>query len=77
MLPAEEMYTGQQHLRLMNGVRAAVASDKRNCSVVLYILSAGYGLIEGKRSIAPYECTFSGMKRPQLREWADALNLQR
>src|SRR4051812_23803715 len=54
-LPAEEMYTGQQHLRLMRGIEAL-----RVCSVYhidLQIVSAGYGLITGDTPVAPYECT--------------------
>src|SRR4051794_27231895 len=54
---AEDFYTGQQHLRLMRGVKQL--RDKLGAeSVDLWILSAGYGLIPGSRQIVPYECTF-------------------
>jgi hypothetical protein len=73
MTPAEDLYTGQQHRRLMSGVRefranAAKTGDHLN----LWILSAGYGLVPGDRPIAPYECTFSGMSKVNAREWANA-----
>jgi hypothetical protein len=73
-LPAEEMYTGQQHARLMRGVRAAQASNG-NASVELWIVSAGYGLIPASRKIVPYECTFQGMKEKEIRSWADHLRV--
>ena len=77
--PAEAMYTGQQHLRLMRGVqtlRTALLSNGTPApSVDLFILSAGYGLIRGDRRIAPYECTFSGMAKTVLRQWADKLQV--
>jgi hypothetical protein len=75
--PAEEMYTGQQHVRLMRGVRAlhnAPLSDGRSQAVIdLFILSAGYGFIPGDRLIAPYECTFTGMKTSELLDRAGVL----
>jgi hypothetical protein len=73
LLPAEEMYTGQQHRRLMRGVQALRA--KGDYWVDLHILSAGYGLIPGDQIIAPYEVTFQGMGKPALREWADFLQV--
>jgi hypothetical protein len=47
--PAGQMYTGMQHLRLMEGVqllRQAFGQD----AVTVAILSAGYGLVEEKPS---------------------------
>lgn len=55
LLPAEQMYTGDQHVRLMRGVRAARTTG---ISVGVWILSAGYGLLEGHRKIASYEASF-------------------
>lgn len=73
MTPAEDLYTGQQHKRLMSGVRqfrenAAVDGDRLD----LWVLSAGYGLVPADRPLAPYECTFSGMSKVAAREWAVA-----
>jgi hypothetical protein len=71
--PAEDLYSGLQHVRLMKGVRAAREAGK--IEVALQILSAGYGLVDGGVMLAPYEATFAGMKGQQLREWARALQV--
>ena len=53
---AQELYTGQQHLRLMHGIDALW--DANNLAdIETWIVSAGYGLIAGDREIVPYECT--------------------
>jgi hypothetical protein len=79
LTPAATMYTGQQHVRLMRGVRAWAAGHEgngaRRRAPSLFIVSAGYGLIPGSRKVAPYECTFEGMKARELRDWADRLNV--
>jgi hypothetical protein len=71
---AEDLYTGQQHLRLMDGVRGVRESFGAD-NVELFILSAGYGLIGAGRGIVPYECTFQGMKKGELRGWAEHLKV--
>jgi hypothetical protein len=75
--PAEEMYTGQQHVRLMRGVRALrttpISNRTPSPTIDLFILSGGYGFIPGDRPIAPYECTLSGMGGRALRAWAAQL----
>jgi hypothetical protein len=71
---AEDIYTGQQHLRLMQGIRQLRERVGPN-TIDLWILSAGYGLIPGDRQIVPYECTFQGMKPAELRKWAEHLRL--
>lgn len=70
--PAVEMYTGQQHARLMRGVEACEGTDIE-CEVS--ILSAGYGLISGHREIVPYEVTFQGMRKGQIQAWAEHLRI--
>lgn len=72
--PAEELYSGQQHLRLMRGVRAARAALGAE-AVSLWILSAGYGLVPGGQLLAPYDATFQGMGRSALRRRADRLGV--
>ena len=69
--PAQSLYLGQQHVRLMRGIEAA--SDRIDLD--LRILSAGYGVIPGIRLVAPYEMTFSGMKKEQLKRWAALLEV--
>jgi hypothetical protein len=72
-MPAAELYTGQQHLRLMRGISAAESAGA--LSVDLRILSAGYGLIPGDRNIVPYEVTFAGMSGTAIGQWAKYLNI--
>lgn len=69
---AEEMYTGQQHVRLMQGVQSA---RMRGLDVRLTVISAGYGFIEGTRLIAPYNATFNDMPTPAYRTWATTLDI--
>lgn len=72
MTRAGELYTGDQHVRLMRGVEEA---RSKGVEVTLRILSAGYGLIPEDRLIAPYESTFATMKSRELKEWAHRLNV--
>ncbi len=71
LTPAEDLYTGQQHVRLMRGV--AAARDK--LSVDVRVVSAGYGLVKGTQPLAPYECTFTGRGKADLRAWANQLDI--
>ena len=73
MLPAESLYTGMQHQRLMRGV--AVARGNSGLEINLNIVSAGYGLVPGSQKLLPYEATFIGMKTVEAREWAKHLKL--
>jgi hypothetical protein len=79
LTPAEELYTGQQHARLMRGVRALrnipLANGTPTPAVDLFILSAGYGWVPGSRELAPYECTFTGMSAAALHRWAETLGV--
>src|SRR5271157_6098066 len=68
MRPAREMYQGQQHIRLMRAIRECASTPPSTISVDLRIISAGYGLILGDRTIAPYEATFKGMRSNELRK---------
>jgi hypothetical protein len=73
---AGELYTGEQHLRLMRGVGAFRSAAGGNCGEIeLHVLSAGYGIIPEGRKVAPYEVTFATMKSKQIRDWADALGV--
>ncbi len=77
MLPAEHMYTGEQHRRLMRGLglfRKYTAHDLP-WKVDLWLISGGYGLISGQHEIAPYDCTFRSMSRPDLEKWARCLRI--
>jgi hypothetical protein len=72
--PAEDLYTGLQHVRLMEGVQRFRGRYGVN-RLDLWILSAGYGLIPGDRQIVPYECTFQGMKAAEIDAWAKHLRV--
>jgi hypothetical protein len=67
--PAGEMYTGMQHLRLMEGVQKLRDALGRE-ALDMRILSAGYGVISEGHVIVPYEVTFNGMKSHEVDAWA-------
>lgn len=71
---AGSMYTGMQHLRLMEGVNI-LRSSLKDLVVDVVILSAGYGLIPEDKTIVPYSVTFNDMKAHEIDEWAKFLNL--
>jgi hypothetical protein len=76
LTPAETLYSGQQHARLMRGVQAfRAAPPSTETTLDLWILSAGYGFVPGERHLAPYECTFQGMKKAELERWAEHLGV--
>lgn len=67
--PAAALYTGMQHRYLMRGVEQI----RQRCgprSVSVKIISAGYGLVDEHRLLAPYEATFEEMSRLEARGWA-------
>jgi len=69
MLPARKMYTGRQHEHLMKGVKILRESEEE-VSIDVSILSAGYGVVNEERMVAPYDLTFSEMNRRKARRWA-------
>ncbi|NEQ25403.1 MAG: queuine/archaeosine tRNA-ribosyltransferase, partial [Microcoleus sp. SIO2G3] len=69
-----QMYTGMQHLRLMEGVQL-LRQTRSEQAVDVVILSAGYGLIPENRSITPYEVTFNTMKGHEVDAWAQFLGV--
>jgi Queuine tRNA-ribosyltransferase len=72
--PAWQMYTGAQHLRLMEGIHL-LRQVCHKAIIDLKILSAGYGLVDENRQIVPYEVTFNGMKRSEIDEWSSQLRI--
>jgi hypothetical protein len=66
MRPAGVMYTGKQHVRAMRGVQA-MRTELGTAGVVVAIISAGYGVVDENRLIAPYDVTFSGMSASAIR----------
>ena len=72
--PASEMYTGMQHLRLMEGINSL--RQKLGANIVdLYIVSAGYGLIHEDKQIVPYEVTFNTMNASGISNWSSTLGI--
>src|SRR5829696_5434417 len=69
--PAAELYTGQQHVRLMRGIER----HRTTFDIDLWVLSAGYGLVPAERNLAPYDATFAGMKKGTLHGWANQLGV--
>lgn len=73
--PAEDLYLGQHHVRLMEGVRTARESG--HFEIDLRIVSAGYGLVRATDELAPYDFTFQGMGAQMRRDRSDRLSLPR
>ncbi|MEY2976648.1 MAG: tRNA-guanine transglycosylase DpdA [Prochlorotrichaceae cyanobacterium] len=74
LCPAGELYTGNQHLRLMEGVKALRETFGKDV-IDVKIISAGYGLVSEDQTIAPYEVTFNGMKAQEVDTWARHLGI--
>lgn len=70
-LPAERLYAGEQHRRLMAGITAL----RDQFRVDLWVISARAGLIAGDEEIAPYNESFSGLPAGQAREQGDRLGI--
>lgn len=70
------MYTGDQHRRVMRGVRQ-LRGVVGSTSVTVSIVSAGYDVITEDRLVAPYDLTFRTMSRAEARCWAIHLGIAR
>ena len=56
-VPAEDLYRGQHHLRLMRGVTEA---RREGLEVDVSIVSAGHGIVPGSKRLAPVRADISG-----------------
>ncbi|MHA2384945.1 MAG: DUF6884 domain-containing protein, partial [Candidatus Thorarchaeota archaeon] len=74
LTPAREMYTGYQSTELLRGVEALRTIDQ--VEVRLFILSAGFGLLEENELVPPYECSFSQMGKRGIRERSSLLRIE-
>ena len=72
--PAAKMYTGLQHRRLMEGLKQ-VRQVYGEQAVDLAIVSAKYGLLSECTVIAPYNCTFQGLRTDEILERSHSLQL--
>lgn len=69
MRPAGQMYTGDQHVRVMRAIGRLRGAFGEH-AVTLAILSAGYGVVTENQPIAPYDVTFNTMSPREARAWA-------
>ncbi len=65
---AESLYTGQQHVRLMRGVKQYREAEEPAGGLCFQILSAYHGLLSARRSISSYDHSFSGLPTAVIRE---------
>jgi len=75
VLPARDMYLGGQHLYTVKAVDILRSIPSVEC-VDFYILSAGFGLLEEKTLIPPYECTFGDMSKEEIRRRSKRLRIE-
>jgi len=75
ILPARDMYLGGQHLYTVKAVDILRSIPSVEC-VDFYILSAGFGLLEEKTLIPPYECTFGTMSKEEIRHRSKRLRIE-
>src|SRR5262245_51048224 len=73
-LPAEDLYSGQHHVRLMRGVTEARGEGLK---IDLSIVSAGHGIVPGSERLLPYEQTFQGRSSADRRKMARTLAIPR
>ena len=73
--PAGDLYTGQQHIRLLKGIGEFKSKAGDESSIDLWIVSAGYGLVSADTELVPYECTFQSMSSSDIVRWADHLRI--
>ncbi|MBW4616376.1 MAG: queuine tRNA-ribosyltransferase family protein [Desmonostoc vinosum HA7617-LM4] len=72
--PSGQMYTGLQHLRVMEGVDILRSRFGKE-AVDVKIISAGYGLITEDKVIVPYSVTFNSMKSAEIYSWANFIKI--
>jgi len=68
-----ELYTGYQNRELVKGVD--LLRQIPQVGVTFYIISAGFGLVDENDTLPSYDCTFSGMKKNEIRERATLLSI--
>ncbi len=66
---AGDLYTGQQAL----SIKKALKMLKEKHQVDYYIISAGFGFVHESELLPPYECSFSNLKKGQIREMSKNL----
>jgi hypothetical protein len=69
--PAERLYAGGQHRRLMDGVD----SLRAHRPVDVWVISAKAGLVPGNVALLPYDESFTGLTPDEVRHRADVLQI--
>ena len=73
--PAAQMYTGDGHLHLMNGVKKLRHAFGRGI-IDVHIISPGYGLLNEADPIVPYDYTFHGQSQEEIRQRSRELRIR-
>ncbi|MFW9839993.1 MAG: hypothetical protein ACFFES_03750 [Candidatus Thorarchaeota archaeon] len=73
-LPARDMYTGPQNTELVKAVD--LLRTIANIEVQYIIVSAGFGILQEKELIPPYDCSFSSMSMKEVRKRSQEQELQ-
>jgi hypothetical protein len=73
-LPAERLYAGEQHRRLMQGVDYFRASSSGH-ELDLRILSAGHGVVAGDHRLRHYDSSFAALGKAEIDERAAELGV--
>jgi len=68
-----ELYIGNQNRELVKGVDLLRSIPQ--VQVKFYIISAGFGLVDESDTLPSYDCTFSGMKKHEIKERAELLGI--
>jgi len=73
-LPAARLYSGWQHRYMMKGIDALRHRFGSSCCA-LKIISAGYGLVDGNRTLVPCDATFRGKSALWVEDRAQRLGI--
>ena len=73
--PAAQIYTGDGHLRLMNGVKKLRHAFGRGI-IDVHIISPGYGLLNEADPIVPYDYTFHRQSQQEIRQRSRQLRIR-
>ena len=72
---AAEMYTGDGHQHLMSGVKKLRDTFGQDINVDVRIISPGYGLLNEKTHIVPYDYDFSKLSIVQIKQLSTKLKI--
>ncbi|MBV0924529.1 hypothetical protein KTS45_09995 [Halomicroarcula limicola] len=71
-IPANELYSGRQQQRINEAVEVLRSKGHK---VDRKFVSAGFGLIDEREELPPYEITFSGMNHGEIDQRAERLQI--